>query len=146
MQLVRDAAYHVLPRGHNREAVFADAEDSRYFLALLDRYRQRLDFRLYHYCLITNHFHLLLQLDNPRRHSALMAGFLVAYTLHCNPTETAHPPLQTFCSPSGRWGQMRPVSPRSAGPGTFNNPSLAKQDGQFFSTCGRIIQEGRSLF
>jgi len=84
MQLVRDAAYHVMSRGHNREAVFADADDTRFFLTLLDRYRQRFGFRLYHYCLMTNHFHLLLQLDNPRRLSALMAGLLLAYTLYCN--------------------------------------------------------------
>ena len=41
MQLARDAAYHVITRGHNREVLFADPEDTRYFLGLLDRYRRR---------------------------------------------------------------------------------------------------------
>jgi hypothetical protein len=35
--LVRDAGYHVMSRGHKREAVFADPGDSRYFLGLLGR-------------------------------------------------------------------------------------------------------------
>ena len=58
------ACYHVMNRGHNRETVFADAEDCRYFLGLLDRYRHRFSFQLYHYCLLTNHFHLLLQQED----------------------------------------------------------------------------------
>src|SRR6266849_1484219 len=79
LQLARDAAYHVLSRGHNREVLFADGADLGYFLGLLARYRQRFGFRLLHYCLMTNHFHLLLQLDDPRQLSSLMAGLLLAY-------------------------------------------------------------------
>ena len=60
-QGAEEACYHVFSRGHNRETVFADAEDGRFFLGLLARYRQRTGFRLYHYCLLTNNFHLLLQ-------------------------------------------------------------------------------------
>src|SRR5437870_1893756 len=83
-QWTDEAAYHVLSRGHNRETVFADAEDRRFFLGLLDRYRRRTGLRLYHYCLISNHFHLLLQLDPPGRLSALMAGLLRAYVHYFN--------------------------------------------------------------
>jgi hypothetical protein len=39
MQLAVDAAYHVMSRGHHREAVVATEDDARYFLALLARYR-----------------------------------------------------------------------------------------------------------
>jgi putative transposase len=60
MQFTDDAAYHVLSRGHNRETIFADADDCRYFLALLARYRQRFGLRLYHYCLMPTHWHLVL--------------------------------------------------------------------------------------
>jgi len=47
MQLAEGAGYHVLSRGHNREAIFADAEDCRYFLSLLARYRERFGLRLF---------------------------------------------------------------------------------------------------
>jgi putative transposase len=71
-------------RGHNREAIFLDDEDRHAFLGLVDRYRKRFGFRLYHHCVMSNHFHLLLQLDDPKQLSALMAGLLRAYVHHCH--------------------------------------------------------------
>jgi putative transposase len=58
MQLADDAAYHVMSRGHNREVIFENDRD------LLARYQERFAFELYHYCLLSNHFHLLLRRDN----------------------------------------------------------------------------------
>ena len=55
--------YHVMNRGHNREVVFQSQDDHAYFLDLLDRYRQRFAVRLYHYCLMDNHFHLLARAE-----------------------------------------------------------------------------------
>lgn len=78
-----EACYHLMNRGHNREAIFLDDEDRHAFLGLVDRYRKRFGFRLYHHCVMTNHFHLLLQLDDPKQLSALMAGLLRAYVHHC---------------------------------------------------------------
>jgi len=76
------ACYHVLNRGHARETIFHDDDDRASFLGLLARYRNRFQFRLYHYCLMGNHFHLLLDLPDPRRLSGMMAGLLVAYWHH----------------------------------------------------------------
>ena len=56
------AYYHVMNRGHNREMLFRDAQDCQHFLALLGRYRDRFALRIYHYCVMGNHFHLLVQL------------------------------------------------------------------------------------
>jgi putative transposase len=66
-------------RGHNRETVFADDQDRVYFLKLLARYRDRYAARLYHYCLMSNHFHLLLRFNEPRPLSVFGAGLLRAY-------------------------------------------------------------------
>jgi putative transposase len=76
------ACYHILNRGHARETIFHDDTDRLEFLALLDRYRRRFDFRLYHYCLLSNHFHLLLQLPDAKVLSSLLAGLMVAYWHH----------------------------------------------------------------
>jgi putative transposase len=84
LQLARDAAYHVMSRGHNREALLASPDDKRHFLGLLARYRQRFGFRRFYYCLMDTHFHVLLHLDGPRRLSALMAGLLLAYVRYFN--------------------------------------------------------------
>ena len=74
MQRVRDAAHHIRSRGHNREALFADPDDRRAVFALLARSKKHFGFRLFHDCLMANHVHLLLHLDEPRRLSSLMAG------------------------------------------------------------------------
>ena len=73
------ACYHVMNRGQNRRTLFADEGDLASFVGLLARYGRRFDVRLYPYCLLNNHFHLLLPLPQPRRLSSLMAGLLVAY-------------------------------------------------------------------
>jgi putative transposase len=71
-------------RGHNRETVFADTADRCYFLDLLERYRQRFALRLFYYCLMSNHFHLLVQLPKPKQLSAAVAGLLRAYVHYFN--------------------------------------------------------------
>jgi len=76
------ACYHVINRGHARETVFHDDEDRSHFLRLLARYRDRFGLHLYHYCLMSNHFHLLLQLADARQLSRLVAGLLVSYWHH----------------------------------------------------------------
>jgi len=83
-RLTQAACYHVIDRGHNREAIFHDAEDCAYFLGLLARYGKRFTLRLYHYCLMTNHFHLLVRLGDARQLSSLMAGLLRSYVHHFN--------------------------------------------------------------
>jgi putative transposase len=79
---VESAAYHLMDRGHNRQVVFRDDEDRATFANLLLRYRKAFAFRLFHYCLLSNHFHLLMQLPDPRLLSRLMAGLLRAYVHH----------------------------------------------------------------
>jgi putative transposase len=84
LQWTEEACYHLMDRGHNREPIFADDEDRQAFLNLVGRYQKRFALRIYHYCLMSNHFHLLVQLGDPRRLSALMAGLLRAYVHHCS--------------------------------------------------------------
>jgi putative transposase len=81
-QWTETACYHLMDRGHNREIVFADDEDRAAFLGLVSRYQQRFGFRLYHYCLMTNHFHLLVHLQQASHVSRLMAGLLRSYVHH----------------------------------------------------------------
>jgi REP element-mobilizing transposase RayT len=78
-QWTDEACYHVMNRGHNRERIFGDDDDRRQFLRLLARYQERFGLRLYHYCLMTNHFHVLVQLERPADLSRWLAGMLRAY-------------------------------------------------------------------
>lgn len=58
---VEGGLYHVLSRGNNRRPIFNAPADYDKFLSLLARQKARLPFFLYAYCLMTNHFHLLIE-------------------------------------------------------------------------------------
>ena len=53
--------FHVLNRGNGRAKVFHDAVDYDAMIVLLDRACERLPMRVLAYCLMPNHFHLVLQ-------------------------------------------------------------------------------------
>ena len=55
--------YHIMLRGINRQQIFLDEEDHRHFLEVLEQCREISEFRLYAYCLMGNHIHLLLHAD-----------------------------------------------------------------------------------
>lgn len=48
-------------RGINRQTLFEDEEDCVKFIQTLQRYREICEYKLYAYCLMDNHLHLLLQ-------------------------------------------------------------------------------------
>lgn len=52
--------HHIVQRGHNKDVVFAAAADYRYYLANLRFWKARLHIRVYSYCLMTNHIHLVI--------------------------------------------------------------------------------------
>jgi putative transposase len=53
-------SHHVIHRGHNRQAVFTVDEDYRYYLDNLREWKERLGCRLYAYCIMPNHVHLVV--------------------------------------------------------------------------------------
>jgi len=71
--------YHVVNRGNNRQNVFLETGDYEALLKALLDLRQHKLFALYGYCLMSNHFHLLIR---PQQHSIsqLMQSVLVSHT------------------------------------------------------------------
>ena len=56
-----DFCYHVLNRGNARAAVFHDDDDYATFIELIGLACERLPMRVLAYCLMPNHFHLVLR-------------------------------------------------------------------------------------
>ena len=54
------ALYHVTARGNAREAIFADDQDRKIFLAILGKVVERHHWLCHAYCLMGNHYHLLI--------------------------------------------------------------------------------------
>lgn len=55
------AVYHVTARGNARQRIYADDTDFRAFLALLGTLAERYHWLCHGYCLMSNHYHLLLE-------------------------------------------------------------------------------------
>jgi putative transposase len=72
--------YHALNRGNNRADVFGDDADRLAFLDALAKTRVRDPFRLFGYCLMTNHFHLLLRPEAGQSISRILQSLTVAQT------------------------------------------------------------------
>jgi REP element-mobilizing transposase RayT len=59
------ALYHVMARGNAREAIFADDDDRQAFVMNLARVCERFAWRAWAWCLMGNHYHLLIETLEP---------------------------------------------------------------------------------
>ena len=75
--------YHVFARGNNREQVFWETADYQRFLKNLELYQEKFGYRLYAYCLLANHFHLLLR-PGKISLSKIMQVLMTAYSMYAN--------------------------------------------------------------
>lgn len=75
-----ELAYHALNRGNNREVVFGQPQDYLAFVAALGQTQQRYPFALFGYCLMPNHFHLLLRPAQGVTISRILQSLTVAHT------------------------------------------------------------------
>jgi putative transposase len=60
-----NAKYHVTTRGNNRGPIFADDFDRQTFLVTLQQTKLRHGWKVHAYCLMDNHYHLLLETPKP---------------------------------------------------------------------------------
>lgn len=73
------ALHHVMSRGNNRQAIMHDATDVDMFLRSLRLTCARYDWRVFAWCVMPNHYHLVLQTSQPtlahgmRRHNSTYA-------------------------------------------------------------------------
>lgn len=75
--------YHVIARGNERKRIFREKEDYRTYAKWLQEHAQRDAMRLYAFCLMPNHLHLLLE---PTRRSLgrFMHSLHTRYTRYFN--------------------------------------------------------------
>jgi len=92
------AVYHVTARGNEQRALFADDSDRGRFVRVLSESVESFKIRLYLFCLMTNHIHLVL--ETPRGNlSRFMHRLQTAYTVYFNHRHQRHGHLM-----QGRYG------------------------------------------
>ncbi|TAL14690.1 hypothetical protein EPN95_02190 [Patescibacteria group bacterium] len=98
-QNVADSYYHIYARGVNKQGIYPEAADYSFFLSLIKRYLSRSetkstrgadypklydDIELLAYCLMPNHFHLLVYQINPGSMQNLMRRIMTSYSGYFN--------------------------------------------------------------
>ncbi|MFH1246143.1 MAG: transposase [Candidatus Omnitrophota bacterium] len=76
--------HHIIQRGNNRQAVFFDDEDKRFYLKLVKKYSRDCGSKVHAYCLMDNHVHMLF---TPQRDNSLaktMQKLSLRFTQHIN--------------------------------------------------------------
>ncbi len=56
--------YHITNRGVRKEPIFYNVIDKHKFMIILAEAHNKYDFKLHAYCLMNNHFHLLIEISN----------------------------------------------------------------------------------
>lgn len=74
---------HVIARGNHRQNIFLEPADWEHFLAHLGKVKALRPFRLYAYCLMSNHIHLLIEVLQASL-STIMHGLLLPYARYLN--------------------------------------------------------------
>ena len=86
--IVPNTPHHIVQRGHNRNAVFVQDEDYRYYLETLEEWKSELAIKIYGYCLMTNHIHLIVGAnDRPGDIGRLMKRLAGRQTRYVNKME-----------------------------------------------------------
>lgn len=76
------AFYHIMCRGNNGEYIFTEEEKAEY-MKLIAKYKERYKFKVYAYCIMDNHAHLLIESgDVPI--SKIMQGIQQSFTQYYN--------------------------------------------------------------
>lgn len=53
--------YHIMLRGINQQVIFEDDEDYEKFIETLKAYKEISRYKIFAYCLMSNHIHILLK-------------------------------------------------------------------------------------
>ena len=77
------ALYHVIHRGNNQETIFKNDRDRRMFLDYVNKTSERFSILIHTYCLMSNHFHLLVETPEPNL-SVAMQWINVSYATYFN--------------------------------------------------------------
>ncbi len=72
--------FHVLTRGNNKQTIFKDNEDFKEYVDVLRKYKAKYRYKLYHYVLMTNHVHLVIEpTEDGGELSQIMKGINLSY-------------------------------------------------------------------
>ena len=73
------STHHITQRGINRASIFKADEDYSIFKAFTKRYLGRFNVKIYNYCIMPNHIHILLLAEEAGHLSKFMQSLSLSY-------------------------------------------------------------------
>ena len=116
-QLENNAVYHLISRGNNRLGIFEVEGGYQHFLELMRLAKIRFNWRMYHYCLMPNHFHLMAEVPLGEDLPRLMHYLLTQYA---------------------RWYRFQTVYQGHLWTGRYRSPIINRES--YMLECGRYIE------
>ena len=83
-KISHSGVYHVMVRGINKEAIFQDKVLKKTVRYYIEKNLKRMTVKLFCYCIMSNHLHMLMKADSLEELSAFMSGWEVEYAKHYN--------------------------------------------------------------
>ncbi len=117
-QIERSLVFHIINRGILKQAIFHDEEDFSAFVESVYRYVSRAGASVYHWCLMNNHYHIVMELPDPTELSKVVGGWQHVYAVRY------HRRYQT----AGKLFQSR-----------FKSQAIEK--GPYLMACGRYVEQ-----
>lgn len=77
---IADIVYHVINRSNARVQIFDTSEDYELFEEVLKESKEKIDVRIHAYCVMPNHWHLILQPRNDGDLSSFMKWLTLTHT------------------------------------------------------------------
>lgn len=127
-----NAFYHVMNRGRGRQAIFRGDEHYQAFLQTLEEAHDRFDAQIHAYCLMGNHYHLLV--ETPRANlDRIMRHINGVYTQRYNRLRRTDGPLfrgrykaivvdeDAYLLQVGRYIHRNPAEVKGAKPGVLDH-------------------------
>ena len=78
--LMDDGYYHVINRGNNGLSIFDPINSFQTFKFILYDSKKHFEWKLFHYCLMPNHFHLLMQVAKGKDLPKIMQSITMRYS------------------------------------------------------------------
>lgn len=79
---IEEGVFHIMAKGNNKQAVFHDDRDFVVYKDILSSLKEEQPFKLYHYCLMTNHVHMIIETNEKTKLSKLMKRINLSYYQH----------------------------------------------------------------
>ena len=81
---IKTSFFHVITQGINREFIFENPIDIKYYISLMYKFKQEHNINIIAYCIMNNHTHMLLQTENLKKLSKYMHQINTKYGIYYN--------------------------------------------------------------